>query len=117
MEHARHDFELMGGAGETLRNLEQSIQIEADAASRYYPQAAETAEKEGFVEVTGFFRRMSRVESRHEQHFRDVKAHIEKGAQFEGRTVGHSLVEMAQVMLRHQANPAGFVHGGELMKI
>jgi len=26
-------------------------------------------------------------------------------------------VEMAQVMLPEQANPAGFVHGGELMKV
>ena len=29
----------------------------------------------------------------------------------------HSALTMAQLMLRAQANPAGFVHGGELMKL
>ena len=35
----------------------------------------------------------------------------------EGRTVKHSAVTMSQVMLPHQANPAGNVHGGETMKL
>jgi len=33
------------------------------------------------------------------------------------RTVGHSSVVMAQLMLPHQANVAGYVPGGEIMKI
>lgn len=35
----------------------------------------------------------------------------------EGRTVEHSKVTMSQVMMPHQANPAGNIHGGEIMKL
>ena len=35
----------------------------------------------------------------------------------EGRTVEHSAVTMSAVMMPHQANPYGNVHGGETMKL
>lgn len=35
----------------------------------------------------------------------------------DGKTVSHSAATMAQVMLPSQANPAGNVHGGEIMKM
>ena len=35
----------------------------------------------------------------------------------EGRTVSHSEITMSQPMMPHQANPAGTVHGGEIMKM
>jgi len=35
----------------------------------------------------------------------------------EGRTVKHSAVIMSQVMMPHQANPLGNVHGGEIVKL
>jgi acyl-CoA hydrolase len=117
VEHARHEFKFLGGAGDTLKNLEQAIHGEADEATRFYPEAAETAQEEGFTEISNFFRRMSKVEEKHERIFRDLLASIEKGSQFEGKTVGHSVVEMAQLTLPEQSNPAGFVHGGELMKL
>lgn len=116
-EHARHDFEFLGGPGDVVANLEQAIHVEHEEARRFYVEAAETAEAEGFSEVAAYFRRMREVEARHEQVLRELLAGLEKGAHFEGRTVGHSAVEMAQVMLPSQANPAGFVHGGELMKL
>lgn len=116
-EHARHEFEFLGGAGDIVENLEKAIAGEYEEATGFYPQAAETAEEEGFTEIADFFRRMSKVEEKHEKNFRELLAGLDKGAVFEGRTVGHSAVEMAQVMLPNQANPAGFVHGGELMKL
>lgn len=35
----------------------------------------------------------------------------------EGKTVAHSRAVMSQVILPSQANPAGNVHGGEIMKL
>ena len=35
----------------------------------------------------------------------------------EGRTVSHSEITMSQPMMPHQANAAGAVHGGEIMKL
>jgi acyl-CoA hydrolase len=116
-EHARHEFEFLGGSGDVVENLEEAIKGEHTEATRFYREAAETAAEEGFTEIADFFNRMRKVEARHEKNFRNILAGLEKGGEFEGRTVGHSAVEMAQVMLPNQANPAGFVHGGELMKL
>ena len=116
-EHARHEFEFLGGAGDTVGNLQQAITLEHEQVVRFYPQAAETATEEGFAEIADFFRRIVKVEAKHEKNFRELQTGLEKGAVFEGRTVGHSAIEMAQLMLPAQANPAGFVHGGELMKL
>ena len=33
------------------------------------------------------------------------------------KTVRESYTELAQIMLIHQANPAGNIHGGEIMKL
>ena len=116
-EHARHEVEFLGGSGDVVENLEQAIKGEHAEATRFYREAAETAAEEGFTEIAAFFKRMRKVEAKHEKNFRQILAGLEKGGEFEGRTVGHSAVEMAQVMLPNQANPAGFVHGGELMKL
>ena len=116
-EHARHEFEFLGGSGDVVENLEEAIKGEHAEATRFYREAAETAEEEGFTEIANFFKRMRKVEAKHEKNFRQILTGLEKGGEFEGRTVGHSAVEMAQVMLPNQANPAGFVHGGELMKL
>ena len=35
----------------------------------------------------------------------------------EGKTVSESKVEIAQVMMPEHANPAGNVHGGNLLKL
>jgi acyl-CoA hydrolase len=116
-EHARHEFEFLDSIGNTADNIDQAVQGEAQEASRFYPQMADTAEKEGFAEIADFFRRMSRVEAKHEGNFRELLTSADKEVTAEGKTVGHSKVEMAEVMLPAQANPAGFVHGGELMKL
>jgi acyl-CoA hydrolase/ferritin len=117
IEHARHIFEFLGGVDNVVQDIERAIENEGMEATRFYPEAAETAKKDGLNEIADFFHRMSKVEAKHNRNFQDLRACIEKGSEFEGRTVGHSAVEMAQVMLPEQANPAGFVHGGELMKI
>lgn len=116
-EHARHEYDFLGGAGDIVANLELAISREHEEAKQLYPGAAEVADREGFAEITDFFRRMSQVEEKHEKNFRGLLETLSQGGTFQSHTVGHSAVEMAQVMLPDQANPAGFVHGGELMKL
>jgi len=116
-EHARHEFNFLGGAEDARANLKLAISREHEEATKWYPEAAQTAEAEGFTEIADFFRRMSKVEEKHEKHFNELLVALDQGEAFRGRTVGHSAVGMAQVMLPNQANPAGFVHGGELMKL
>lgn len=116
-EHAWHEFQFLDGAGDTVANLKISIEREHEEAALLYPGAAKVAREEGFDEVADFFERMGKVEAKHEQNFRELLEAMEKGEVANGRTVGHSELWMAQLMLPEQANPAGFVHGGELMKL
>ncbi|MCD6230270.1 MAG: hypothetical protein J7J88_00040 [Dehalococcoidia bacterium] len=116
-EHARHEFEFLGGIKDIRTNLKTAISREHEESTKLYPAAAEVAEEEGFVEVADFFRRMGKVEGKHEKSFLEVLGTLDKAGTFRGETVGHSALDMAQIMLPDQANPAGFVHGGELMKL
>lgn len=117
MEHAVHEYNFLGEAGDIIENLRRSITNEHEQVVKYYPEAGKIAEEEGFTEIARFFQRVTKVEANHEVEWRELLSGLEKGAEFEGRTVGHSALEMAQLMLPAQANPAGFVHGGELMKL
>ena len=116
-EHAEHEFRFLGGLGNTAANLKLAIGREHEEASRLYPEAAQIAEEEGFNDVADFFRRMSKVEKRHEENFKRLIEALDEKKELEGKTVGHSAVEMAELMLPHHSNPAGVVHGGELMKM
>jgi acyl-CoA hydrolase/bacterioferritin (cytochrome b1) len=116
-EHAKHEFMFLGGLGDTMANLKLAIGREHEEATKLYPEAAKVAEEEGFGEIADFFRRMGKVEEKHEKNFRELLETLDKGGTAKGRTVGHSAIKMAQLMLPHQTNPAGFVHGGELMKL
>jgi acyl-CoA hydrolase/bacterioferritin (cytochrome b1) len=116
-EHARHEFNFLGGSGDTRENLMFAIDSEHEEATKLYPEAAHIAEKEGFTEIADFFRRMAKVEAKHEKNYRELLEAMDQGGTFKGKTVGYSAIEMAELMLPHHANPAGFVHGGELMKL
>jgi acyl-CoA hydrolase len=116
-EHAEHEFKFLGDLGNTAANLKLAIGREHEEASRLYPEAAQIAEEEGFNEVADFFRRMGKVEQRHEENFKQLIEALEQKKELRGKTVGHSAVEMAELMLPHHSNPAGVVHGGELMKM
>ena len=116
-EHARHEFEFLSGVGDIRANLKLALDLEHADATKNYPEAAQVAEEEGFAEIADFFHRMSKVEEKHEKNYLELLETLDKDGVFKGRTVGHSEVYMAQVMLPDQANPAGFVHGGELMKL
>ncbi len=116
-EHAEHEFRFLGDLGLTESNLKLAIGREHEEASRLYPEAAKIADEEGFVEIADFFRRMAKVEQRHQETFNQLLEAFREKKDIKGKTVGHSAVDMAELMLPHHSNPAGVVHGGELMKM
>jgi len=109
-EHAEHEFKFLGGLGNAAANLKLAIGREHEEASRLYPEAAQIAEEEGFNDIADFFRRMGKVEQRHEENFKNLMEALEQKKELRGKTVGHSAVEMAELMLPHHSNPAGMVH-------
>jgi len=116
-EHAEHEFKFLYDFDDTKSNLETAIQSEASESSTFYPEAAKVAAEEGFIEIADFFRRMQKVEEKHKQNFLQALDSLVGRQVFEGRTVSHSAVTLVAWMLPQQANAAGFVHGGELMKL
>lgn len=116
-EHARTHFNFLGGIGDIRENLGAVAQREEYEHTSQYPEFAKTAREEGFQGIADCFERMSRVEGRHEEMCRNLLRYYQEQRIPQERTVGHSSVTMAQLMLPHQANPAGYVHGGEIMKI
>ncbi len=117
MEHARHSFKFLEAAKGVKANLQAAILKEHEEAEKVYPEAAGVAEREGFREIAEFFRRLAGVEASHAEILTRSLETMERGEEIKGRTVGHSRTFMAQMMLPDQANPAGSVHGGELMKL
>ena len=116
-EHAEHEFIFLGGLGITEENLKLAIGREHEEAAKLYPEAAQIAEEEGFSEIAEFFRHMAEIEKRHEDTFTQLIEAFGQKKDLPGKTVGHSAVNMAELMLPHHSNPAGVVHGGELMKM
>jgi acyl-CoA hydrolase len=116
-EHARHEFNFLGGAPDMIQNIENAIDREFNEAKTLYPEAAVLADNEGFHDITNFFIRMSKVEEKHGLNLQTVFDSLNKSELIKGKTVGHSAIQMAQMMMPSQANPVGFVHGGELMKL
>ncbi len=116
-EHAEHEFKFLGGLGDTGANLKLAIGCEHEEAAKLYPEAAQVAEEERFNEIADFFLRMGKVGKRHEQNFEQLIEALHAKKELKGKTVGHSAVDMAELMLPHHSNPAGVVHGGELMKM
>ena len=116
-EHARQAFLFLERTGDVRENLDQAMRNETIDFKERYPEAEKTAAEEGFDEVGLFFRRARDDERRHERQFSEMLRSLEKDEPLEGRTVGHSALTTAHFMLPHHANPAGTVHGGELMKL
>lgn len=116
-EHARQEFEFLGGLGDVKANIEEAIQGEHLEKENIYPRFAKTARQEGFTEIADFFEKMTKVEGTHEKRLRDLLKSLEGVKEFKGKTPMHSEVRMAQVMLPDQANPSGYVHGGEIIKL
>jgi len=116
-EHARAHFDFLGGIGDIPANLEAVTEREEYEHTSMYPEFAKTARAEGFQQIADCFERMSEVEGKHEEISRNLLKIFGDRSIPQERTIGHSSVTMAQLMLPHQANPAGYVHGGEIMKI
>lgn len=116
-EHAAHEYKFLSGHLNTRENLEIAIKKESNDAAWFYPEAALIAQQEGLPEIADFFNRIGKVEEKHRENFESLLETLRNGQSVTGRTIGHSALSMAQVMLPDQTNAAGFVHGGELMKL
>ena len=116
-EHARQQIRFLGGLDDLRENLKKALDDELIEHQSLYPEYARTAREEGFPDIADVFEKISVSEGIHAERCRELLEKLDGGGELTGRTVSSSITKMAQVTLPEQANPTGFVHGGELIKM
>ena len=99
-EHAKMWFKELGGIADTATNLLHAAEGENYEWTDMYAGFAETAEKEGFVELAAKFRLVAAVEKHHEERYRALLKNVETQQVFaksevkvwECRNCGHIMV-------------------------
>lgn len=82
-EHAKMWFRELGGIGDTAYNLESAAEGENYEWTDMYAGFAETAQKEGFLELAAKFRLVADIEKHHEERYRALLNNVETKKVFE----------------------------------
>jgi rubrerythrin len=72
MQHAKDEFKLLNGIGNTEKNLQEAIDGENYENSEMYPTFAKEAEEEGNEEAAELFKQIAEVEKHHEARYRKL---------------------------------------------
>lgn len=76
-EHAKMWFKEFSGIGDTVENLNTAADGEHHEWTSMYAEFAETAEKEGFLDLAEKFRLVGEIEKHHEERYRSLLKNIE----------------------------------------
>ena len=76
-EHAKMWFKLLGGIGDTAKNLASAAAGENYEWTDMYKTFAEEAEAEGFTEIAAKFRAVAKIEKSHEERYRKLLNNVE----------------------------------------
>lgn len=79
MQHAKDEFRLLGGIGDTAANLKEAMGGEDYETVSMYPEFARQAEEEGFKDAAILFRQIARAESSHRDRYRKLLEMLEGG--------------------------------------
>lgn len=113
-EHAKRFYKFLEGGeaeitasypagviGKTEENLKAAADGENLEHTKLYPNAAKTAEQEGFVEIAAVFKKIAEVEVGHEKRYRILLDNIKTGKVF----------KRAEEM-RWKCRNCGYIHDG-----
>lgn len=79
MQHAKDEFKLLKGMGDTKANLKEAIKGEHYENSEMYPRFEKDARKDGQEEAARLFKEVSEVEEHHEARYKKLLEMVEKG--------------------------------------
>jgi len=88
-EHAKMWFKELEGIGSTAENLAAAASGENFEWTDMYAGFAETAEKEGFLELAAKFRMVAEIEKHHEERYRALLKNVEAQEVFQKSEVKH----------------------------
>jgi rubrerythrin len=78
MRHAKEEFKLLQGLGDTRANLKEAINGEHHETTSMYPGFAEQADKEGHSEAATLFRQIAKIEAHHRDRYKKLLDMVEK---------------------------------------
>lgn len=81
-QHAKDEFKLLKGIGDTKANLKAAIEGEHYENTEMYPQMQKDAEEEGNKDAAKLFKEVSEVEKHHEARYKKLLEMVEKGTVF-----------------------------------
>ena len=93
-EHAKMWFKALNNEGncrgalpDTLANLAAAAAGENEEWTQMYKEFSETAREEGFIQLSNLFKLVGEVEKHHEERYRQIIDHLEKGVTFKNDKV------------------------------
>lgn len=79
MQHAKDEFKLLNGIGDTVANLKEAISGEDYETVQMYPTFAREAEAEGNTEAARLFSQIAKVEEQHRERYKRLLERLENG--------------------------------------
>jgi rubrerythrin len=100
-EHAKREFDFLGGTGNTGANLKAAAAGENYEHTSMYPGFKRVAQEEGFTEIATFFQEVAEVEEEHEKRYLALLKNIDQGKVFKKDKV-----------IRWKCRNCGYIHEG-----
>jgi rubrerythrin len=102
MQHAKDEFKLLKGIGDTKANLKEAIAGEDYETSKMYPEFAKIAEEEGNKDAALLFRMIAKVEEKHRNRYEKLLEMLEKGTLYK-----------REQPIRWKCSKCGHIHEGK----
>ncbi|MBD3856333.1 MAG: rubrerythrin family protein [Acidobacteria bacterium] len=102
MRHAKDEFALLGGIGDTIANLKEAVAGEHYETTTMYPEFAAAAKEEGNKEAAILFNMIARVEAEHRDRYMKLLEMVENGT-----------VYKREEPIRWKCAVCGYIHEGK----
>ena len=100
--HAKDEFALLGGIGDTIANLKEAIEGEHYETTEMYPEFAKIAREEGNVQAAILFEQIAKVEAEHRDRYQKLLDMVESDT-----------VYKRDKSIRWKCMECGYIHEGE----
>ena len=102
MQHAKDEFKMAGGIGNTVENLKAAVEGEDYEVTTMYPEFAEQAMAEGNKEAAILFRMIAKVEAHHRDRYKRLLEMVE-----------NDTVYKREEPITWKCSKCGYVHEGK----
>ena len=100
-QHAKDEFKLLNGIGDTIANLKAAIEGENYETTEMYPTFAKEADEEEEAEAANLFRQISKVEKEHRDRYKKLLEMVENGT-----------VYKREKPIKWKCSKCGYIHEG-----